>query len=73
MYEHFTIQEQIDGAELVANRLIKRYGVSVYVDSDPDWVSPDFIIDPLDIEGLAIFRKFAGDFAAHLKTLKIKP
>lgn len=61
-----------EGARNVVIVPIERYGVSVYVDTDPDWCGPDFIIDPADTEGIAIFREFAARMAAHYKTLKDK-
>ena len=57
------------GAEKAATKPVEWYGVSVYVDVDSDSAGADFIIDPADTEGIAIFRDFAAKMAAHYKTL----
>lgn len=69
MYEHFPIQDNITGAQNVIIFPVERYGVYVYVDSDPDYVSPDFVIDPADEKGIELFREFAAKMAVHYKTL----
>jgi hypothetical protein len=56
-------------AEAAARKPVTRYGVIVHVDTDCDWAGPDFIIEPLDIEGLKIFKEFAVKMANHYKTL----
>jgi hypothetical protein len=60
-------------AEAAARKPVTRYGVIVHVDTDCDWAGPDFIIQPLDLEGLKIFKEFAMKMAAHYNSLKIKP
>jgi hypothetical protein len=57
-------------AERAAVKPVLRYGVGVYVDTDPDVCGADFVIDPEDQGGLKIFREFAAKMAAHYKTLK---
>jgi hypothetical protein len=56
-------------AEAAARKQVTRYGVIVHVDTDSDWAGPDFIIEPLDLEGLKIFKEFAAKMANHYKTL----
>lgn len=68
MYEN-TLDLNIDGAEMAVREPVERYGVLVYVDADPDDVGCNFRIDPLDTEGIKIFREFAARMAAHYKTL----
>lgn len=65
-----TLDLQVYGAQNVIICPIERYGVSVYVDTDPDSCGPDFTIDPADKQGIEIFRDFAAKMAAHYKTLK---
>jgi hypothetical protein len=60
---------QIAGAERAIVEPVERYGVQVYVDSDPDFVGCDFKIDPLDEKGLTIFREFASKMKEHYKSL----
>ncbi|HEX6427965.1 MAG TPA: hypothetical protein VF008_09780 [Niastella sp.] len=72
MYEYYPVEDMIIGAQNVIIAPVERYGVSVFVDSDPDWVGADFVIDPEDKEGLNIFREFAAKMAAHYKQLKSK-
>lgn len=71
MYTRFTIPELIQSTEAALAYPIEhaRTGVSVYVDCNPDDVSPDFVIDPADTKGIEIFREFAARMAAHYKTL----
>jgi hypothetical protein len=69
MYKYTPINELITGAEEAAKMEIIRYGVIVYVDSDPDFVGADFLIDPNDKKGIEIFRRFAKEIAEHFKTL----
>jgi len=71
MYKFYPIQDMINGAEQAITRPVERYGVKVYVDSDPDIIAPDFAIDPADEKGLEIFRRFCGQMAEHYKTLTI--
>jgi hypothetical protein len=56
-------------AEAATRKPVTRYGVIVHVDSDSDWAGPDFVIEPLDLEGLKIFKEFASKMANHYKTL----
>lgn len=72
MYKYSNIGELIQSTEAAITKPVERYGVGVYVDTDPDWVGNDIYIDPADTEGIKIFRKFAAEFAAHLNTLKNK-
>jgi hypothetical protein len=69
MYIYSKIPDQLNGAIMARSREVKRYGVLVYVDTDPDSCSSDFYIDPQDEKGLAIFREFAGKMAEHYKSL----
>lgn len=71
MYTH-TLEQNIAGAEMGISEPIDIYGVKVYINADPDYVSCDFKISEEDVEGLAIFREFAARMAAHYKTLKNK-
>lgn len=73
MYKHCTMPELIQSTEAAITKPVERYGVSVYVDTDADWCGCDTYIDPLDTEGIKIFREFAAKMAAHYKILKIKP
>lgn len=72
MYAFYPIQDMITGAERAAAKPVERYGVEVYVDTDPDFIAPDFAIDPADIKGIEIFRSFCLQMAEHYKTLKNK-
>jgi hypothetical protein len=64
-----TLHLQIAGAEKAITEPVERYGVQVYVDSDPDIVGCDFKIDPADSKGISLFREFASRMAEHYKTL----
>lgn len=68
-----TLDLNIAGAERAIVEPVERYGVLVYVDSDPDSCGCDFKIDPADTEGIKIFSEFAAKMAEHFKSLKIKP
>ena len=68
MYEH-TLELNIAGAEMGITEPVDRYGVRVYINSDPDYVSCNFKIDEEDNDGIAIFQEFAARMAAHYKTL----
>lgn len=72
MYTKSILDLQIAFAEEAITKPVIRYGVNVYVDSCPDDVAQDFRIDPLDTEGIKIFREFAAKMAAHYKTLNNK-
>lgn len=50
-----------------------RFGVAVYVGSDPDVSGPEFIIDPFDEKGIEIFKSFCQQMAEHYKHLNNKP
>jgi hypothetical protein len=69
MYKFSTISDQLKGATAAQTEPVVRYGVLVYVDTDPDTCSSDFYIDPQDEKGITIFREFAGKMAEHYKTL----
>lgn len=69
MYQYTPINELITGSEDAITKPVYRYGVSVYAEGDPDIVGPDFHIDPVDLEGLKIFREFASKMAEHYKNL----
>jgi hypothetical protein len=69
MYKFYNIRQLESNAQDATIGAIDRHGVSVYVNTNPDDVSPDFIIDPTDIKGIAIFREFAAKMAEHYKTL----
>lgn len=43
--------------------------VMIYIDGEPDYVGPDFVIKANDTKGIAIFREFAVKMAAHYKSL----
>jgi hypothetical protein len=60
---------QIAGAERAIVEPVERYGVQVYVDSDPDIVGCDFKIDPADTKGISLFREFASRMFEHYKSL----
>jgi hypothetical protein len=65
-----TIDLNIAGAERAITEPVERYGVLVYVDSDPDIVGCDFKIDPNDEKGISLFREFASRMVEHYKSLK---
>lgn len=70
MYKYNPLQDQIIGADHATTKEVARYGVRVFVDTDPDWIAPDFVIDPTDEKGLAIFREFAAKMIEHYKSLQ---
>ena len=69
MYKYHSIVELIKTTEAAIARPIERHGVGVYVECNPDDVSPDMYIDPADAKGLAIFREFETKILAHYKSL----
>ncbi|MGN6420549.1 MAG: hypothetical protein ACTHMC_23770 [Pseudobacter sp.] len=69
MYKYSDIPDLQKLALAAVTAEVKRYGVSVFVESDPDGCGPDIYIDPQDTAGLAIFREFAQKMADHFKTL----
>jgi hypothetical protein len=69
MYKFYNIRQLESNAQDATIGKIDRHGVGVYVDTNPDDVSPDFVIDPTDEKGIAIFREFAAKMAEHYKTL----
>lgn len=71
MYKYHPIPQLIKTTEEAMTWPVKAYGVSVYVDTNPDDIAPDIYIDPADAEGLKIFREFASKMAAHYKSLII--
>lgn len=70
MYNYNPLQDQIIGAEQAVGKPVERYGVRIYVDTDPDFIAADFTIDPADTIGIAIFREFAKQMAEHYKSLQ---
>jgi hypothetical protein len=58
----------INGAEQAKTKPVERYGVKIYVDTDPDFIAPDFVIDPQDNIGLGIFSSFCQQMAEHYKS-----
>jgi hypothetical protein len=64
-----TLILNIAGAERAKEEPLERYGILVYVESEPDYCSCDFKIDPLDEKGIAIFREFASKMLEHYKSL----
>jgi hypothetical protein len=68
-----TLHLQIAGAERSTTEPVEIYGISVYVDTDPDICGYDMLIEPGDKEGISIFREFAAKMAAHYKSLKTVP
>lgn len=73
MYTPDEIQDYANGSLAAATRPVDRPGVFVYMNADPDFAGPDFIIDEHDEQGIAIFREFAAKMAVHYKSLKLKP
>jgi hypothetical protein len=69
MYKYSKIQDQVTGAKQAAEKPVLRYGITVYVDSDPDYVGPDFYIDPLDVEGIWLFQDCCAKMKAHFEKL----
>lgn len=69
MYKYYSIDEQAKGAEQAAEKPVVRYGVNIYVDTDPDGCGSDFHIDPADEKGLQILRSFCRQMADHYKRL----
>jgi hypothetical protein len=72
MYSN-TLHLQIAGAERSTTEAVEIYGISVYVDTDPEFCGYDFMIEPEDKEGILIFREFAAKMAAHYQSLKTVP
>lgn len=70
MYKYWPIEDMEKGSQNAIVAPVERYGVGVYVDSDPDVSGPDFIIDPADAKGIMIFREFAAKMAEHYKSLQ---
>lgn len=68
MYNSYDIQ-QLPKSALLASAEAEHYGVSVFVEGDPDWCGPDIYIDPNDTAGIAIFQEFAQKMAEHYKNL----
>ena len=69
MYKYSDITDLIRTTEATIKMPINRYGISVYVEGDPDTVGPDISIDPGDIKGIALFREFAAKLVEHYKSL----
>jgi hypothetical protein len=70
IYTPVHLTDYLNGAIAAAARPVDRHGVMVYMNADPDFAGPDFVIDRRDKEGIAIFREFAAKMAAHYKILK---
>lgn len=70
MYTSDDIQDYAARALAAATRPVERHGIMVYMNADPDFAGPDFIIHRKDEKGIKIFREFAAKMAAHYKTLK---
>jgi hypothetical protein len=70
MYSPEEIHDYANGALAAATRPVERHGVMVYMNCDPDFAGPDFMIHYKDAAGIAIFREFAAKMAAHYNTLK---
>lgn len=71
IYNKGILDLQIAFAEEAVTKPVERYGVNIYVDSNPDDVAQDFTIDPADTQGIEIFREFAAKMVAHYKSLKM--
>jgi hypothetical protein len=70
MYTSDDIQDFAARALAAATRPVERHGVMVFMNADPDFAGPDFVIHYKDAAGIAIFREFAAKMAAHYNTLK---
>ena len=70
MYTHDDLQDYAARALAAATRPVERHGIMVYMNADPDFAGPDFVIHYKDEAGKAIFREFAAKMAAHYTTLK---
>lgn len=70
MYTPDELKDYAARSLAAATRPVDRPGVFVYMNCDPDFAGPDFIIDEHDEQGIAIFREFAAKMAAHYNTLK---
>lgn len=69
MYEYHLIPYLIQSTEAAITKQIERHGIGIYVDCNPDDVSPDIYIDPADTEGIAIVRRCLAEILAHYKSL----
>jgi hypothetical protein len=69
MYEYYNIRQLELNALAAAQEPVIGLGISVYVNTNPDDIAPDFVIDPLDKKGIAIAREFFAKIAEHYKTL----
>jgi len=69
MYKYVYIHDLIKTSEAAITTPINRYGISVYVEGDPDGVGLDIYIDPADAKGIELFREFAKQMAEHYKSL----
>lgn len=68
MYDQYPIQHILPKTEKALNDAAI-HGVSVYVESDPEYCGADIYIDPQDEAGIAIFREFSQKMAEHFKKL----
>ena len=69
MYTQNQLQRLTASVEAAITKPVERYGIGVYVDTDPDWVGPDIYISNQDAKGIELFREFAAKMAVHYKTL----
>lgn len=69
MYKYTYIPDLQKTSQAAVTAEVYRYGVSVFVESDPDWCGPDIYIDPQDEAGIAIFREFCEKMAVHYRKL----
>lgn len=69
MYTQDQLKNITASAEAAITKPVVRYGIGVYVDTDPDWIGSDIYISNQDTKGIEIFREFAAKMAAHYKTL----
>lgn len=58
--------------DCLSNPDFDRFGISVYVGTDPDNCGPDLFIDPADIKGIEIFKSFCAQMQEHYESLKNK-
>lgn len=71
MYEYIDLAQVKHTTKAAVEKVVDRYGVSIYVECDPDWCGPDIVIDAKDQEGLKLFREFAQKMSMHYETLKV--
>lgn len=69
MYHHSDIPNLILSTESAITETKRRFGISIYVEGDPDIIGPNIYIDPADEKGIALFREFAAKMVEHYKSL----